>query len=162
MRIPSKFHQFEDEKVLIVATGVYDADIYFASNGIFEKIKSIKIPRRKYTDDEGYSLSKSRVGIKKGGIVISGSVREYPKEAVMQEFLNQLRKELKAILNPPAGGKKVSYIYLFSPGYVMDTVRSVFPAVWKKKIKISIRGNFPKLSPAVLLQKIDLKIKKLI
>ena len=147
MKIPAKFQQFEDENVLIVITGAQDADIYLASNGIFEKIKSIKVPRRKYSDEEGFSKQKSGV---------SGSAREYPKEAVRQEFLNQLENELKKI------PQKITSVFLFSPDYFLKTVESSFPYPLKDKIKITIAGNYIHYRPLEILEKIKLKIKKII
>ena len=147
MKIPAKFPQFEDENVLIVITGAQDADIYLASNGIFEKIKSIKVPRRKYSDEEGFSKQKSGV---------SGSAREYPKEAVRQEFLNQLENELKKI------PQKITSVFLFSPDYFLKTVESSFPYPLKDKIKITIAGNYIHYRPLEILEKIKLKIKKII
>ena len=149
MRIPSKFPQFEDENVLLVATGAQDTDIYIASNGVMDKVVSFRIPRRRYSDKEGFSVQKSGV---------SGSAREYPKEAAIKEFLNRLENELKAVSKK----QKISYVCLFSPDYMRKMVESVFPAVLRNKIKISVAGNFPKLSPVLLLKKINLKRKKTI
>ena len=149
MRIPSKFSQFEGENVLIVVAGAQDADIYFASNGTLNKIVSFRIPRRKYSDEEGFSVQKSG---------ISGSAREYPKQAAIKEFLNRLENELKVISKK----EKISYICLFSPDYMTKMVKAVFPAVLRNKIKISVDGNFTQHLPQELLQKITLKIKKII
>ena len=147
MKIPSKFTQFENENVLIVVTGAQDADIYLASNGVFEKIKSIMIPRKKYSDQEGFSVQKSGV---------SGSAREYPKEAVRQEFLNELENELKAI------SQNITSVCLFSPDYFLKTVESSFPYPLKDKIKITIAGNYIHYRPLEILEKIKLKLKKVI
>ena len=149
MKIPAKFPQFEGEDVLIVVTGAQDADIYLASNGVFEKIKSIRIPRRKYTDEEGFSVQKSGV---------SGSAREYPKEAVRQEFLNQLENELKTISKK----EKITSVCLFSPDYFLKTVKSSFPYPLRDKISITVVGNFIHYQPFEILEKIKLKIKKVI
>lgn len=147
MKIPAEFPQFEDENVLIVVTGAQDADIYFVSNGVFEKIKSIQIPRRRYSDEEGFSVQKSGV---------SGSAREYPKEAVRQEFLNELERELKAISKK----EKITSVCLFSPDYFLKTVKSSFPYLLRDKIKVAIAGNYIHYRPLEILEKIKLKVKK--
>lgn len=149
MKIPAEFPQFEDENVLIVVTGAQDADIYLASNSVFEKIKSIRIPRRKYSDEEGFSVQKSGV---------SGSAREYPKEAVRQEFLNELENELKVISKK----EKITSVYLFSPDYFLKTVKSSFPYPLRDKINIEIAGNYIHYQPLEILEKIKLKIRKVI
>lgn len=149
MKIPSKFPQFEDERVLVVATGAQDADIYIASNGTMDKVVSFRIPRRKYSDEEGFSVQKSGV---------SGSAREYPKEAAIHNFLSRLENELKKISKK----EKITQICLFSPDYMTKMVKSVFPTVLRNKVKISIAGNFSQHRPLELLQKINLKIKKII
>lgn len=147
MKIPSKFPQFKDENVLIVVTGAQDADIYLASNGVFKKIKSILVPRRKYSDEESFSVQKSGV---------SGSAREYPKEAVRQEFLNQLGGELKMISKK----EKITSVCLFSPDYFLKTVKSSFPYPLRDKISIEIAGNYIHYQPTEILEKIKLKIRK--
>ena len=149
MKIPSKFPQFEKENVLIVATGAQDADIYLASDGLMDKVISFRIPRRRYSDEEGFSVQKSGV---------SGSAREYPKEAAIQEFLKRLETELKTISQK----EKISHVCLFSPDYMMKMVKSVFPVNLRDKVKISVDGNFSQHSPMELLEKLNLKIKKLI
>lgn len=149
MKIPSKLPQFEKEKVLIIVTGFQTADLYLAADGEMNKIGSISIPRRKYSDKEGFSTQKSGV---------SGSAREYPKEAVLQEFLNLLKTELKIISKK----ERLSSVCLFSPDYAMNEIKSVFPTALKNKIKFSIKGNFSHYTQTQLLEKIDLKRKKLI
>ncbi|MBI2003787.1 MAG: host attachment protein [Parcubacteria group bacterium] len=149
LKIPSKFPQFEGQNVLIVAAGSQDADIYIVSNGTLNKIVSFRIPRRKYSDEEGFSVQKSGV---------SGSAREYPKQAAIKEFLNRLEDELKIILKK----EKISYVCLFSPDYMTKMVKAVFPAALRNKIKIFVSGNFSQHLPIELLAKINLKRKKLI
>lgn len=149
MRIPLKFPQLEKEKVLIIVTGFQTADFYFAADGEINKIGSISIPRRKYSDEEGFSVQKSGV---------SGSAREYPKEAVLQEFLNLFEAELKKIYRK----EKVSSVCLFSPDYAMNEIKSAFPTALRNKIKFSIKGNFSHYNQTQLLEKINLKRKKLI
>ena len=158
MEIPSKFPQFENENVLIVVTGFQNADFYLAGNGVIEKIRSVRIPRRKYSDDEGFFAAKTKIGKSRGGIVSSGAVREYPKEAVLNEFLNQLDDELKAISKK----ENISYVCLFSPDYALKKIKSSFPAALKNKVKFSIAGNYSHYSPTELIEKIDQKRKKLI
>ena len=157
MKIPSKLPQFEKENILIIVTGFQTADLNLAADGEIRKLKSIRIPRRKYSDDEGYFASRSRTGKKVSGVVVSGAAREYPKEAVLEEFLKLLEIELKTISK-----SKLSYICLFSPDYAMNEVKSVFPTVLRNKIKFSFKGNYSHYSQIELLKKIDLKRKKLI
>lgn len=156
MKIPSRLPQFEKEKVLIVVTGFQTAGFYIAADGEMDKISSISIPRRKYSDDEGYYASRSRIGKKTSGVVVSGAVREYPKEAVLEEFLNLLEAELKIISKK----EKISGICLFSPDYAMNEIKSAFPTALKNKIKFSIKGNFSHYSQIQLLEKLNLKRKK--
>src|SRR3989344_5368752 len=137
MRIPSKFLQFENEKVLMVAGGAQEADIYIASNGTLDKVVSFRIPRRKYSDVEGFFAGRTKTG-KKGRLLGTGAAREYPKEASIKEFLNRLESEIKIISKK----EKISYVCLFSPDYMMKAVKSVFPAILRSKIKILINGNF--------------------
>jgi len=158
MRIPSKLPQFEKENILILVTGFQMADFHMAGNGEIRKLKSIRVPRRKYSDDEGYFASRSRTGKKRSGVVVSGAVREYPKQAILQEFLKLLEPELKTIYKK----EKISSICLFSPNYAMNEVISAFPTALKNKIKFSIKGNFSHYTMTALLEKLDLKRKKLI
>ncbi len=157
MKIPAEFPQFEDKKVLIVATGAQDADIYLASNGILDKVVYFRIPRRRYSDKEGFFSSRTKIG-KRGMGIASGADREYPKEAAIQDFLNRLEAELKTTSKK----EKISYVCLFSPDYMMKMVKSVFPADLRDKVKISITGNFSQHRPIELLEKINLKVKRLI
>lgn len=147
MRIPSKFPQFEKETVLILVTGFQTADLYLAADGEMNKIKSLRVPRRRYSDKEGFFR----------GTVSSGSAREYPKQAVLEEFLKLLEAELKTISKK----EKISSIFLFSPDYAMNEIKSVFPSALKNKIKFSIKGNYSHYSQLELLEKVDRKRKKL-
>ena len=58
--------------------------------------------------------------------------------------------------------EKISHVCLFSPDYMMKMVKSVFPVNLRDKVKISVDGNFSQHSPMELLEKLNLKIKKLI
>jgi len=152
MRISKNLPQFHNQKALIIVSGVQEAEFYIASEGIITKLKAFRIPRRRYSDKEGFSISRSR----RGTFGSSGSVREHPKQALLQDFIHRFKKEINEIDRK----SNITSTFLLSSAHMINIVQKAFPPSLKKKLLIVARGNYCGRHPFELLKKIQLKIRK--
>jgi hypothetical protein len=145
MKIPEAFFQFDKEKTLIIVTGKQEAKFYLGEKGEFRLEESFKLATPKYSDKEGFCERGGR-----GQTYGFGSSREAPKEKIRQDFL----KNLKSVLKNIEDREKIEAVYLLSPSYILNEVRSSLPADFRKKIKFSLAGHYFNLRPMELLKKI--------
>src|SRR3989344_2493916 len=145
MQIPKTLLKLGNDKILFIATGKQVANIYLASGEEIDLIKTIKIDAPKYSDKEGFSAR-----TKGGKFYCSGSALKDLDDIVKVKFLEELGKLLRGIIV----GKKFKSIYVFTPDYMTNGVKDVFPRIAGNTKIFFIKGNFTKYSPIDLLEKI--------
>lgn len=155
MKITNKLPRFNIKKGLFIVTGKIEAQFHLAKEGEINEIDSIKIEKPKYSDREGYFESG---GKNSGGELEnykSGSVYEDKNEVIKRELISELKEKLKSII------KKYEFdsIYLFSPDYMIGDIKKSLNKNILSKIEKSYTGNFNKMHPFKLLEKIDEEIE---
>ncbi len=150
MKISQKLPQFDREKALFVVTGKQEAKFYLVSKGKIKEIDSFKVEKPVYSDREGWFKRRAR-----GFVMGSGAPLEPKKQKVIKDFLKKLKKNLKKTLSR----NKVDAIYLFSPRYLSARVRKTLPSSARKKIRLTIDGEYYFEHPFKLLEKIPEKEK---
>lgn len=150
MNIPEEYPQFTDRAALLIVTGAQDADFYFAHDGVMEKIDSFKIEKPHYSDNEGFSETRSG-----GRVLASGSAKEGVKEKVLADFLHEFKIHSKDayMKNMPDA------LYVFTPGYMVHFVTESLLADAERRIVRVFRGNYYDKHPTEFLQMIQ-KVRK--
>lgn len=144
MQISNKLPQFKNEVALLIVTGDKESTFYIASDGQISKAESLVVRKPVYSDKEGFFA--------RGGsnYYAAGSVKEISKQFLWKEFLHQFMEELH-LLNDKY---KPSQLYLFSPDYFVSQLIKELPNTLKAQVKHTETGNFSKLHPFELLEKI--------
>lgn len=144
MKISNKFPKLAKENALFLVSGKQSAVIYRLKNGEIHERDTITINKPEYTDREGHFQHSDSMGKFHG----SGSVYE-PKDAyVHQKFVSELIDEVNRIKKP------YDSVYLFAPAHVMNNIEENLPNPVAKKVARKFSGNFTKLHPTELLEKI--------
>ncbi|MBA3550589.1 hypothetical protein H0W32_00015 [Patescibacteria group bacterium] len=143
MKISNKYSQFINKEALLITAGRQDAKFYQIKEGRIEEVLSIKIPRPKYSDNEG--LFQKSVH----GRMQSGSIEINNKEPIIRDFLSELEKRSKEVKG------QFSDIYIFAPSNTKNKIEKALPASWKKKINSITEGNYYSKSPIFLIDKIS-------
>jgi hypothetical protein len=154
MKIPKEFPQFQNEKVLLLATGKESAAIYIASDGELTELRSFKLPPEKYTYPEARFEHRGH-----GAILGVGTVYEKHDEVRTQKFFKKLEEAMESLVEK----NHISHLYLFAPTYFLKQVEKHLPKKWRQQIAKKFDGNFTRVKPLELLQKIktDLAGKKI-
>lgn len=141
MKVPKQFHQFENEKAIIIVSGNESADIYFAQDGFMEKIYSKEEEIPHYSDREEFF--ETTMG--RSGYVGSGSVYESKEDEVEHSLFKDLQKALMEIFK----GNEITSIYILSAEYFLPMVVRAIPKSHKGKIKwtkgVGLAGKHPKM-----------------
>ncbi|PIR87430.1 MAG: hypothetical protein COU11_00210 [Candidatus Harrisonbacteria bacterium CG10_big_fil_rev_8_21_14_0_10_49_15] len=144
--IPLNLPQFKNEPTLIITAGTQSGSISLAHDGLLEKIKFARIPRPRYSDNEGFFVRNARViGRLVGGIRMgSGSTREdNHKEEIRHLFLKDIEATLKDQEQIALQTKTpISGIYLFCPHYIREELIKHIPTSLKNKLINSYDGNY--------------------
>ncbi len=148
MKISEKLPQFT-KKSLIVVAGGQSAEIYFAHQGVIDKIDSIELENQKYSDKEGFFARRGK-GMNFG----SGSVLEENKQAFIHKFL----KELRALIDKHFEEKDPENIYIFSPEHMKNDLFESLSKEMQSRIALSLNGNFTEFHPFDFLKKIKKEI----
>lgn len=146
MQIPQKFNQFEGNPTLIIVTGSQFARFYYAVDGAIEEITKFKIPTPTYHDREGFFL---RSG--KGTTYGRGAVYESKQKSTDDQFTERLNELLNAIRKEI----DIENVILCSPDYEAPIIKTKLPPSLKKKEVSEIHGNYTKLHPTKLLEKLS-------
>jgi len=139
MKIPRDFSQFINQKALIVVTGLHEADLYAAGDGILEKIGDFKLLYPHYSDKEGFF---ERAG--HGRIFETGSVLETDKVELRHRFL----KEIDRVLDNMVMKQDITDIYIFTPDFVKKELVRLLPKEDRKKIRMIVGRNYTSSSAA--------------
>jgi len=143
MKIPRDLPQFKDETAFIIVAGKQNAVFYTAADATIEQVDAFKIPKPKYSDNEGGFETRGR-----GMLISSGSVRELQDADIIRDFLRELQLRFKKI---PA----FSRLYIFAPQQTKNKIQKVLPSEWKKKINAIIDGNYYFRHPTFILKKLS-------
>lgn len=143
MKISNKYTHFNNKNALLIAAGKQDAKLYQVKDGGVEEVLSIKIPRPKYSDNEGIFQKSIH------GRVSSGSVEIHNDEPIIRDFLSELEKRAKEVKGT------FTDVYIFAPSNTKNKIEKVLPASWKKKINSITEGNYYSKSPTFLINKIS-------
>jgi hypothetical protein len=150
MKISKELPQFDGEKALVLVTGMENAKIFVAENGTIEEVESFRVEKPHYSDREGHFETR------KGGKVIgSGSVYEEKDETTVMHFAQELESKLVRFRN-----ESITKLFLFTPGYIVASIRRAIPLSLIAKTEGVIKGNFLDYHPFDLLKKIE-KMKPL-
>jgi hypothetical protein len=146
MKISNKLPRFKDAIALLIVTGDKESTFYLAADGLINKTEQLIVRKPVYSDKEGFFAH--------GGsdYYSAGSVKEISKQFLWKEFLQQFMEELNLLENK----YKPTEYYLFTPDYFVNQLLNELPKVLKAKIKQTETGNFSKLHPFELLEKIKL------
>lgn len=151
MKIPEEYPQFNEHAALLVVTGAQEADFYFAHDGAIEKVDSFKIEKPHYSDDEGFSETRSG-----GQVLASGSAKEGVKEKILADFLHEFK-----IHSKDAYMKHMpDDLYVFTPAYVVHYVTEALLADAERRIVHVFRGNYYDKHPTELLEMIQKERKE--
>jgi hypothetical protein len=143
MKIPARFKKIKEDSLIIVA-GKQAAVIYDVRDGYMSRLNAFKIPRPRYSDNEGQFRSKN-----KSGTVRAGSTREFQDEDVIKEFLKEFKKRIKLLSN------KWESVYILAPDKTKNRIPKDLPDQLQRKLKAVIEGNFYYRSPVYILEKIE-------
>ncbi|PIZ57034.1 hypothetical protein COY23_01955 [bacterium (Candidatus Torokbacteria) CG_4_10_14_0_2_um_filter_35_8] len=149
MKISGTLPQFSEEKALLVVASRYEADFYFAENGMIDKIQSFRVEESTYSDREDFTERKGR-----GNFFMTGSGYQSPKVQVIQDFAKEFKENLKDVLSK----NDITSIYLFVPSEMVNEIKEKLDNLSKKKIKFVFKGDYNKEHAFKLLEKIKAKI----
>lgn len=138
-----------DEHSLIIVSGVHLAKMYEYENGKVIPQPVVHVGHVIYTDNEGF-----REPIINGGEKGTPSNYEKHDTGEWRDFAHDFETHAKELMLQ----KDFDAIYLFAPEEVMKKIRDLLPEEWKKKLKLEYYGNFTKILPHELVEKIDSKL----
>ncbi len=149
MKISNKLPQFNEEKALFIVTGKQEAKFYIVHKGEINEIDSFEIEKPKYSDKEGWFKRRVR-----SFVMGSGAPLEPPKQKIIKDFLKKLKEKYKET----SSHNNFEALYLFTPHYLLPSVKESLPG--GTKIKLTIDGEYYFQHPFKLLEKIKRKTEK--
>lgn len=143
MKISKNLPQFEGEVGLVIVCSSQEADFYLASNGQVQKAASFKLEKTKFSDREDFA--------NRGSMVFeSGAKFEALRITDRQNFIKGFKDEAKQL----SSGQKITSVYLLAPDLTIKDLKKALPALWQKKLRFVIEGNFQKAKLDDVLKKI--------
>jgi hypothetical protein len=130
MKLSEKDHQFNETEAWVIVNSKQNALLYKLFKGEFMEVDSCNVDMPTYSDNEGFFQTSGN-----GQVHNTGNVREDKQdieENVIKEFLTELRGVAKVV----EGGQ----LYLFTPDYMAERVKSVLPH--NTNIKNEWHGNY--------------------
>jgi len=146
MKVSNDFTFLQKANALLVVAGAQVAKIYRLKDGQINEKDTIEIETPTFTDREGHFEHHAN-GLMHG----SGSVYENQDDYMQNKFLKELTGHISALKNT------FDKIYLFSPGYILKSIKNTLPDELANKIQKEINGNYTKHHPNELLKKIQLE-----
>ncbi len=147
MKISQQFPQFKKERVLVILTGTQEAEFYLAGDGSIEKVEMFRIPRIRYTGNEGLSVRTGKTGVTGGG-------SKSTKEQYQQQFDAKFKVMAKDVINRVMP----TQIFVISP--VIAEVESLLPTPTKKLIQFRLRKNLCERHAEEILEHIQKALSK--
>lgn len=131
--------------MLLLVAGRQDAIIYKLDRGEITKLDGFKIPRPKYSDNEGHFKARSS-----GVTLRSGGTRELRDEDVIRDFVREVKHRTKK------HQKTVDFseLYIFAPDKTKNRIQKAIPVLWRQRTKRIIPGNYYNHRPLELLRKV--------
>ena len=148
MQISKEIDQFS-KRLLIVVAGSRSAEILKVYEGEIESIESFKMELPIYSEKE-----KSFARSSKSETYGAGSAVEENK----QDFLAKFTKELAVRVEMAFQKSSPEFIYLFSPEHMKKMIMEKFSSEVKKKLTLTIDGNFVENHPFDLLKMVMEKL----
>jgi len=142
MKIKKQLPQFDEHPALLIVLGGREGVFYFAKDGQIEQVGSSSVSVPKYSDNEGFFRTRGR-----GGMSISGSVREFDKNELQKKFANACVSTLKQIQK----AHSFEETYLFVPARLKNLIKEALPARVRKKIVKTKTGNHHEKHPFEIL-----------
>ncbi len=148
MKISRELPQFREKGAILVVTGKQEARFYRAAAGVIDTVAAFEIEKPKYSDREGFFETRGH-----GGVMRSGAVYEEKKEKMLQDFIREFRKTMKAVLAAHAADE----IILLTPAYLVNRVKDALPLRVQKRIRRTLRGNYYHMHPFDILRRAFVK-----
>ncbi|MBI2444381.1 MAG: host attachment protein [Candidatus Magasanikbacteria bacterium] len=147
MKIPSQLPQFTKETVLLIVTGLQEAEFFLAGEGKLDRVGGFRVEKPQYSDREDFSRG--------GGALVfeSGAKFEARKRLIWQDFRRQFKEQLANLVR----AHDFTAVYLLAPAPISATVKALLPAALQKKIKRTVRGNFFKEHPLKILARLSVQ-----
>ena len=149
MNIQRQLPQFNNQTALLIVTGSQKGVFYLAAASVIEEIGAVNEPVEKYSDHEGFFVSRGGEGV-----YTSGAVCEANKQDHLKKFAKKISSEGDRIVRE----KGVDIVYLFVPDYVIHDLNRTLTSRVKEMVQEKFKGNFVESHPFKLLEKIK-KVK---
>lgn len=151
MFISQHLPQFTDKKVLLIVASRQNGKFFIAQDGQLEEKDSFSVEAPTYSDKEGHFETRRSRGVR--GMVQkmfgSGVPREDVKEKVEKDFLKEFEKRVKEVW-----ADDIDEAYLFASPYVINDIPELLTQQQQEKITQRIEGNYIKIHPFKLLEKL--------
>jgi hypothetical protein len=144
MKVPARYLDTLDDNVLVIVATRQTAALHHLVGDRLEILARIDIPTPTYSDREGF-FARSGRGMRLG----SGSVYEFKKRHIQEEFLRQFRPAVADAVSKTG----TRTIYLYAPAHRMQEIEDAFPYRTRRLISRRFRGNFSKLPVLELLER---------
>lgn len=142
MKISEDLPQFTTEKVLLIVTGTFHAELYEVHDGSFEQIESVKGERPEFDDKAGYFETRTR-----GGVQTSSTAYEDTDDRVRVAFLREFEDALQQTFKK----RDLDLIFLFSPEHTLQGVLEKIPHNYREIVKGTFQGDYSSKHPFELL-----------
>ena len=134
---------FETGHYLMIVAGKQDAVFYSIGDGFITRLRGFRIERPRYSDNEG------RFDMRAGGKLLrTGSVRERHDEAILTDFIHELKLHIHGMHGHYDG------LYIFAPAQTKRRIPEALPDQLKRKIRCVVQGNYYHTNPRLLLTKL--------
>ena len=147
MKIAQQFPQFKKERVLLVVTGTQEAEFYLAGDGAIEKIETFRIPRIRYSGNEGLSVRTGKTGVTGGG-------SKSTKGQYQQEFAAKFKDTAKGVI----ARVMPTQIVIISP--ITGEIEQMLPVASKKAVTMRLKKNLCERHPEEILEHIKKALNK--
>jgi hypothetical protein len=147
MKIAQQFPQFKKERALLILTGTQEAEFYLAGDGSMEKVEMFRIPRIRYSGNEGLSVRTGKTGVTGGG-------SKSNKEQYQQEFTAKFKAMAKDVVTRVMPTR----IMIISP--VVAEVEGLMATTAKKLVTMRLRKNLCERHPEEILEHVQKELSK--
>lgn len=138
MNIAQQFPQFKKERALLILTGTQEAEFYLAGDGVMEKIEMFRIPRIRYSGNEGLSVRTGKTGVTGGG-------SKSTKGQYQQEFEAKFKVAVKDVI----ARTKPTHISIISP--IVGEIEQMLPVASKRTVHMRLKKNLCERHPEEIL-----------
>jgi len=147
MKIAQQFPQFKKERALLILTGTQEAEFYLAGDGLMEKVEMFRIPRIRYSGNEGLAVRPGKTGV-------TGGSSKSTKEQYQQEFAAKFKTAIKQV----AARTMPTQITIISP--IMGEIEQMLPIASKKSVTMRLKKNLCERHPEEILGHIQKALGK--